>query len=56
MTALWESTLRKVQEGRAPLDGFLHAVRAQLGELVANATGVSRQGSRTDRPPLARNY
>ena len=37
MTALWESTLRKVQEGQAPLDGFLHAVRAQLGELVARA-------------------
>ena len=37
MTALWESTLRKVQEGQAPLEGFLHAVRAQLGELVARA-------------------
>jgi len=37
MKALWESTLRKVQEGQAPLDGFLHAVRAQLGELVARA-------------------
>ena len=37
MTALWESTLRKVQEGQAPLDGFLHAVRAQLHELVARA-------------------
>jgi DNA topoisomerase-3 len=38
MTALWESTLRKVQEGQAPLEGFLHAVRVQLGELVARAT------------------
>ena len=37
MTALWESTLRKVQEGQAPLEGFLHAVRAQLGELVERA-------------------
>lgn len=37
MTALWESTLRRVQEGRAPLDRFLQAVRAQLGELVARA-------------------
>lgn len=37
MTALWESTLRKVQEGQAPLDRFLHAVRGQLGELVARA-------------------
>jgi|SRR5579871_38754 len=37
MTALWESTLRKVQEGQAPLDGFLYAVRAQLGDLVAHA-------------------
>ena len=37
LTALWESTLRKVQEGQAPLDGFLHAVRMQLGELVARA-------------------
>jgi DNA topoisomerase-3 len=37
MTALWESTLRKVQDGQAPLDGFLHAVRKQLGELVTRA-------------------
>lgn len=37
MTALWESTLRKVQEGQAPLDGFLQAVCGQLGELVARA-------------------
>ena len=37
MTALWESTLGKVQEGEAPLEGFLHAVRLQLGELVARA-------------------
>jgi DNA topoisomerase III len=37
MTALWESTLRKVQEGQAPLDGFLTAVRSQLTELVTRA-------------------
>jgi DNA topoisomerase III len=37
MTTLWESTLRKVQEGHAPLEGFLHAVRVQLSELVARA-------------------
>ena len=37
LTALWESTLRKVQEGQVPVDGFLQAVRAQLGELVARA-------------------
>ncbi len=41
MTALWESTLRKVQEGQAPLDGFLAAVCAQLGDLV---TGAKRSG------------
>jgi len=34
LTALWEATLRKVQDGQAPLEGFLHAVRGQLGELV----------------------
>jgi DNA topoisomerase-3 len=37
MTAVWESTLRKVQEGQAPLDGFLAAVRTQLADLVARA-------------------
>lgn len=37
MTALWETTLRRVQEGNAPVDGFLHAVRVQLAELVTRA-------------------
>jgi DNA topoisomerase-3 len=37
MTAVWESTLRKVQEGLAPLDGFLAAVRSQLSDLVNRA-------------------
>jgi DNA topoisomerase III len=37
MTALWEASLRKISEGQAPLDGFLEAVRRQLGELVARA-------------------
>jgi DNA topoisomerase-3 len=34
MTALREATLCKIQDGQAPLDGFLQAVRGQLGELV----------------------
>lgn len=34
MTALWEATLRKIQDDQAPLHGFLEAVRGQLGELV----------------------
>jgi len=37
MTALWEAALRKVQEGRAPLDQFLAAVTSQLTELVRAA-------------------
>jgi DNA topoisomerase-3 len=40
MTALWEAALRKVQEGQAPLAGFLQAVRCELGELVARAKGA----------------
>jgi DNA topoisomerase-3 len=37
LTALWEATLRKVQDGQAPLENFLRAVRGQLGELIARA-------------------
>ena len=37
MTALWEATLRKVQDRQAPLDGFLNAVQTKLAELVARA-------------------
>jgi DNA topoisomerase III len=37
LTALWEATLRKVQDGQTPLEGFLHAVQDQLGELVERA-------------------
>jgi len=37
MTALWEATLRKVQDRQAPLEGFLNAVQTKLAELVARA-------------------
>ena len=37
MTALWEATLRRIQDGQAPLAQFLDAVRGQLGDLVARA-------------------
>ena len=37
MTALWEATLRKVQDRQAPLDGFLNAVQSKLAELVTRA-------------------
>jgi DNA topoisomerase III len=40
MTALWEASLRKTSEGLAPLEGFLDAVRRQLGELVERARCV----------------
>ena len=30
----------RISEGQAPLDGFLEAVRRQLGELVARAKGA----------------
>jgi DNA topoisomerase-3 len=40
MTALWEASLRKISEGQAPLEGFLEAVRRQLGELVGRAKRV----------------
>jgi DNA topoisomerase-3 len=37
MTALWEATLRKVQDRQAPLDGFLNAVQSKLAEFVTRA-------------------
>jgi DNA topoisomerase-3 len=37
MTALWEATLRKVQDRQAPLEGFLNAVQTKIAELVARA-------------------
>src|SRR5450755_2575154 len=37
MTALWETTLRKVQDRQAPLDGFLNSVQSKLAELVIRA-------------------
>jgi DNA topoisomerase-3 len=37
MTALWEATLREVQDRQAPLDGFLNAVQSKLAELVTRA-------------------
>jgi DNA topoisomerase-3 len=40
MTALWEATLRKIQDGQASLESFLKAVRGQLGELVERARSV----------------
>jgi Bacterial conjugation TrbI-like protein/DNA topoisomerase len=40
MTARWEASLRKISEGQAPLEGFLDAVRRQLGELVERARRV----------------
>ena len=37
MTALWEAALRKINDGSAPMQAFLTAVRDQLRDLVANA-------------------
>lgn len=37
LTALWESGLRRVQAREVSLVGFLHAVRAQLADLVTRA-------------------
>jgi len=44
MTALWETTLRKVHEGSAPLQGFLDAVRRQITQLVNEGRAASRIG------------
>jgi DNA topoisomerase-3 len=37
MTALWEAALRKIEQGRAPLDKFLAALASQISELVRTA-------------------
>lgn len=45
MTALWEATLRKIQEGHVSLDSFIDAIRGQVRELVA-------RGARAGTPNL----
>ena len=52
MTALWEAALRKIQDGRAPLDQFLAAVISQIEELVraARAAGPLQLPEAETRP------
>ena len=40
MTALWEATLRKVQDRQVPLEGFLNAVQSKLAELVNSRADI----------------
>jgi DNA topoisomerase-3 len=52
MTALWEAALRRIQEGRAPLEEFLAAVTSQLTELIraARAAGPLQMPPAPTRP------